>query len=114
MKYTLEKKSRKFSILKLSDRVTIYQLQEFRQVFEEVKRRLGGEKNLIIDFNNLLYMDPLALGVIVAFSKEFREKGGELKIINTNGDLGLIFEMSRLSKVYEIFKNSEEAEKSFG
>lgn len=113
MNYTFEKKSRKFSILKLGDRITIYQLQEFKQLLEEVRKKLGDEKNLIIDFNNLLYMDPLALGIIVAFSKEFREKGGDIKIINTNGDLSLIFEMSRLSKVYEIFKSSEEAERSF-
>ncbi len=113
MNHTFEKTSRKISILRLGDRITIYQLQELKQLFEELKEKLGEERKLIIDFSRLLFMDPLALGIIVAFSKEFREKGGELRIVNVNDDLQHIFEESRLSRVYEIYANVEQAKTSF-
>lgn len=113
MEYSLETKGKDTAILKLKDRITVYQLQKFKETFDEVKAKIGHRKHLILDFGSLLYIDALALGIIVSFSKEFREKGGDIKIAHMDGDLRLLFDLSHLSKVYEIYGSVEEAEKSF-
>ncbi len=113
MDYSIEVKGDNLTVVKLRGRVTVYQLQRFKDLLEEVKRRVVGRKRLIFDFADLAYMDSLALGIIVAFSKEFRERGGDIKIIHMNGDLSLIFDVSRLSKVYDVYENLGEAQRSF-
>ncbi len=113
MNYSIENKGRNTAILRLEGRITVYQLQKLRDVFAEAKDKLGDKKRFILDLESLIYMDPLALGIIVAFSRDFREKGGEIRIVRMNDDLKFVFDLSRLSKVYEIYPRIEEAEKSF-
>lgn len=113
MDYSIEIKSDNLAVAKLSGKVTIYQLQRFKDLLKEVKGSIGNRKRLVFDFADLQYVDSLALGVIVAFSKEFRENGGDIKIVHMSGDLSLIFDMSRLSKVYDVYDNIEEAGRSF-
>jgi anti-anti-sigma factor len=113
MDYSVELRGDNLAVVKLSGKITIYQLQRFKDLLGEIKRRIGNRKRLIFDFAGLQYMDSLALGIIVAFSKEFREEGGDIRIIHMNGDLGLIFDLSRLSKVYEVYDDIEEAKRSF-
>ena len=111
MNYQLEMKDRDAVVLKLMDRITVYQLEKFRQIFKVVQRKMGERKRLLIDMESLLYMDPLALGVIVAFSKEFRSQGGDIRIVRMNGELKHIFEESRLSKVYQVYDSVSQATK---
>jgi len=113
MNYSIESKGRNTTILRLEGRITVYQLQKLRDVFAEAKDRSGDRKRLILDLEALIYIDPLALGIIVAFSRDFREKGGEIRIVRMSDDIKFSFDLSRLSKVYEIYNRVEEAEKSF-
>ena len=113
MDYNLRLINPRTAGLSLKDRITVYQLQSFKGLLGEVNKKIGNRKRLILDFSTLTFMDPLALGVIVAFSKEFREKGGEIKIVNVNGDLSQVFEESRLARVYETYASIDEAERAF-
>ena len=113
MDYELQIKNPRTAVLCVKDRVTVYQLQTFKDLLESVRKKMGDRKRLILDFSSLMFMDALALGVIVAFSKAFRDKGGEIKMVNLNGDLSRVFEESRLARVYETYGSVEEAERSF-
>jgi len=103
----------RMAVLSMKDRVTVYQLPKFKEAFEGAQKKIGARKCLILDLSSMGFMDPLALGVLVAFSRIFREKGGEIKIVNANGELNRIFEESRLAKVYETYGSVEEAERAF-
>ena len=100
-------------VLKLSGDITIYQLQNFKEAIEALKKQKGEAKNVVIGLGGVNYFDSLALGSLCAFSKEVRDKGGDLKLINMNRDVRIVFDLAHLSKVYEIYDNIETAEKSF-
>ncbi len=101
------------AVLALKGTVSFYQLHKLRFLFEKIKIRLGQRKRLILDLSQLDYMDPLALGIIVAFSKDYRQESGDIKIVNIPQNLLSLFEQTRLSKVYESYGSIEAAEKSF-
>jgi len=113
MQYDWEINGNNTAIVRFKDRITVYQLQKFKETFDEIRTKIGDRKRLILDFESLEYIDALALGIIVAYSKSFREKGGDIKIANMNEDLKLIFDLSRLSKVYEVYDSIQEADKHF-
>jgi len=100
-------------VFKLSQPVTVYQLQEFKDAFQTLKGKLSQKKNVLMDLKKVSFLDPLALGVMVAFSKDLRENGGDLKILHMSNGVKQVFDESRLSKVYEVYDNMDDAVKSF-
>jgi anti-sigma B factor antagonist len=112
MEYQIERRD-DILVLKFSGDITVYQLQHFKQALEVVKKQKYQGKNIIIDLAEVDYFDALALGSLCAFSRQVREKGGDLKLINMNQDIKLVFDLSHLSKVYEIYDSMEKAVKSF-
>ena len=112
MEYQIEN-NKNIAILKLSKPITVYQLQKLKDAFSDVKSQLKQKKNVILDLGAVSYMDALALGILVSFSKELREAGGDVKLVNMNEELKHVLESSHLDKVYESYDNLEAAIKSF-
>ena len=74
--------------------------QELKQkVLDELER---GEKRFLIDFAHTGYIDSSGLGVLVSLSKKIRERGGELRLANLDGDLRALFRLTRLDTLLEM------------
>ena len=112
MEYQIKKRD-DVAVLKLSGEVTIYQIQQFKEAIEALKRQKFQTKNLVIDLKDVGYFDALALGSLCSFSRELREKGGDLKLAQVSPDVKVVFDLTHLSKVYEIYDDLEKAVKSF-
>ena len=113
MDYKIENSGNVF-VLRLLKDISIYQLGRFKEAIEEIKKKEAtGGKRVVIDLKEVGFIDALALGVLTTFSKEMRDAGGEVKLASMNEDIRLVFDLSHLSKVYEIHATSEEAVKSF-
>ena len=67
---------------------------------------------MVIDMNNVLYMDSSFIGALVAGLKKVLSKNGEIALANISNDVMALFEMTRLDKVFNIYDNTEEAIKS--
>ncbi|OAQ40815.1 hypothetical protein A5893_07725 [Pedobacter psychrophilus] len=67
---------------------------------------------MVIDLNNVLYMDSSFIGALVAGLKKVLSKKGEIALANISNDVMALFEMTRLDKVFKIYDNTEEAIKS--
>ncbi len=112
MEYEI-KNEKNSTVLKLTKPISVYQLQKLKDAFQDCKSQLNQKKNVILDLGDVPFMDALALGILVSFSKEIRECGGDVKLVNLNDDVRNVFELSHLSKVYESFDSVEAASKSF-
>ena len=53
------------------------------------------------------------MGILRGKVQEVRELGGDVKIINLNKHIQTIFETIGLDEIFEIYRNEEEAIKSF-
>lgn len=72
-----------------------------------------GLVNFIIDLSGLDFIDSSGLGVLVGGLARVREKQGEIKIACSNKRILRIFEMTRLTQLFEIYPTAEEAARSF-
>jgi anti-sigma B factor antagonist len=62
----------------------------------------NGHKNFIINLGNVDYIDSSGLGVLVGVQKRAIKNGGSVRIRNIKGVVKELFELTRLTKVFEI------------
>ncbi|NLI79855.1 MAG: STAS domain-containing protein [Candidatus Riflebacteria bacterium] len=72
-----------------------------------------GQTKLIMDFQEVNYLNSMGLGVVAATLKKVKKGKGDLKLINLSPAVQELFELTRLTKVFEIFESQEAAVKSF-
>lgn len=64
----------------------------------------SGRKQILISFENVLYIDSSFLGALVASLKHALAKGGDLAVYGLNENILNLFEMIRMDKVFKVFK----------
>lgn len=74
---------------------------------KEVQARLAslieqGEKALLIDLSQLDYIDSAGLGMLISVQKLVVKKGGSFKIRGVKGLVKELFELTHLTKVFEL------------
>ncbi|RCK80281.1 MAG: hypothetical protein OZSIB_3463 [Candidatus Ozemobacter sibiricus] len=72
-----------------------------------------GQTKLIMDFNEVNYLNSMGLGVVAATLKKVKKAKGDLKLINLSPAVAELFELTRLTKVFEICESLEAAVASF-
>jgi anti-anti-sigma factor len=85
--------------------VTLHQL---------VKDQLdGGKRNILLNFKNVEFIDSFGVGEILASYISTHNLGGRLKIAKISKKLYLVFQVTMLTKVLDIFDDEELALQSF-
>ncbi len=95
--------------MKIEGEVDVYTSIDLKK--ELTKLVESDQKNIIIDLENVNYMDSSGLGVLVALLKELKKIGGELKLISLPVSVKKIFDLTRLTKFFNIYNNLDEATK---
>lgn len=85
--------------------VTLHQL---------VKDQLDvGKRNILLNFKDVEFIDSFGVGEILASYISTHNLGGKLKIAKISKKLYLVFQVTMLTKVLEIFDEEEVALNSF-
>ncbi|NDD27723.1 MAG: anti-sigma factor antagonist [Proteobacteria bacterium] len=72
-----------------------------------------GHNNMVINLEGVRYIDSTGLGVLIGALKKVREKNGKIVLICTNPQIKKIFNITGLIKIFDIYKDEEEALGSF-
>ena len=80
---------------------------EFDKDFEE------GFVKIVIDLSECKYMDSTFLGVLVKSLKYISEKGGDIKLAAAHSDAEVLLDLTRMNRVFKLFKTVDEAIASF-
>lgn len=67
----------------------------------------------IIDFEELVHINSLAMGILRGKLRSVKEIGGDIKLIKLNDHIKTIFEMVGLDEVFEIYETEDEAASHF-
>jgi anti-anti-sigma factor len=81
---------------------------------ELVKDRLeAGTRNILFNFEKVEFIDSFGVGEILASYISTQNLGGKLKLARISKKLYLVFQVTMLTKVLEIFDSEESAMQNF-
>ena len=78
------------------------------------QRLIGqGRTNLVLDFQQVPYIDSEALAIVIRTHTTLGRHGGRLKLLRVSGYLLELLTITRLTSVFEIFDSEADAVASF-
>ena len=87
-------------IVKLSGSIYVEDAAKLREnLLSHIEQ---GHNNFLLDLEKVDYIDSSGLGVLVAINKRTLQNRGKLIIKGINGLVKELFELTRLTKVFEI------------
>jgi anti-anti-sigma factor len=84
------------------------QASQFRQ--EVVAALQEGARVIVIDFKGVTFMDSSGLGALVLSLKSVRSAGAQLFLCSINEQIKMLFELTNMDRVFEIFDDRQEFE----
>jgi anti-anti-sigma factor len=79
-----------------------------------VKAQLdAGKRNILLNFEAVEFIDSFGVGEILASYISTQNLGGKFKLARMSKKLYLVFQVTMLTKVLEIFDSEESALQSF-
>src|SRR5262245_57660814 len=100
------------TILRLSGRL---ELEDGDVVLRDTVNRLveAGRVQLLLDMKEVTRLDSAGIGMLVSKFLTARRAGGTIKILHPTPRTDHLMDITKLTTVFEIYENEEEAVKSF-
>ena len=84
------------------------ELQQSIQALSE-----GGNKQLVINLGETQHLNSTALGVLISAHSNYVRRGGQMKLCSVDKRIENIFVITKLSLVFDVYPNEEQAIASF-
>lgn len=84
--------------------------QGFRE--EVIKSLESKPKMVLVDLKDITFMDSSGLGALVLAFKTLRASETKLVLCSINEQVKILFELTGMDKVFEIFSNQDEFNKA--
>jgi anti-sigma B factor antagonist len=83
---------------------------------EQTIKKLGesGNKQLLINLAETQHLNSTALGVLISAHSNYVRRGGQMKLCSVDKRIENIFVITKLSLVFDVYPNEEQAITSFG
>lgn len=72
-----------------------------------------GEKNILLNFQKVTHIDSSGLGELVGGYVAVKKIGGEIKLFDLTPNILEVVQLTKLNKVFEIYKDQQSAIESF-
>ena len=99
----------KMGLVTLTGTLTAVNVDAFRKEFKAWWQSVPETRNVVVDLDGVDSMDSSGLGTLISLLKRVSERGGDMKIARLQKKVRMVFEITGLYKVFEIFDSVEEA-----
>ena len=80
------------------------------EIIEELeKHNTNGSLNAIIDISDVRYINSSGIGVLITILTKFRNKDGEVVLVNPSDHVKKLLVITKLNAIFTIVDNVEEA-----
>ena len=69
-----------------------------------------GADIVLVDLKDVTFVDSSGLGALVSALKTVRSSGGKLCICSINEQVRMLFELTSMDRVFEVFKSQQDFE----
>jgi anti-sigma B factor antagonist len=107
---TIEKRENTTLVRITADTLDAGNEKRFRK---EVISRLEPEANVVLDLDEVDFIDSSGLGAILSCYRHLQTGKGDLKLCRMNDAVRSLFELVRMHRIFEIFESPEAAIDSF-
>jgi anti-sigma B factor antagonist len=100
------------TILDLTGRITVG--AEAGSLRDTISELIGsGVRNVVLNLQEVDYIDSTGLGALVICSTAMRKQGGVIKLLNLNRRNIELLVMTKLATVFDLFNDEQDAVNSF-
>ncbi len=107
------KQQKSTGIIILDGDLNVVKVDAFRQEFNDWFSPNPEIINIVVDLTNVPMIDSAGLGLLIAFLKQVRERGGDLTLCGIQKRVSLVFDITRTKRIFGIFDTRELAVASF-
>lgn len=80
------------------------------ELVDLVNDKINENINLCaVDLSNVRYMNSSGIGVLITILTKFRNKGGEVALVNPSEQINKLLVITKLNAIFTIVNNEEEA-----
>ncbi len=98
------------SVYKIIGRIDPETAVEFENTMRLFQKQ---EKNILLDFSQIAYINSFGIGILVDTQKNIVKNNGTIKICGLSESIKKIFQITYLTRVFEIYDDISQAVKSF-
>ncbi len=110
LKNEQENLSLEHKIVRLSGRLDADSVEKRRQ---EITRKITADRcSVILNLSSVEFIDSTGLGFLVSLHQEIEKQNRKLIICEVSQQARLLFELTRLNHIFDIFDSEERALKS--
>ena len=106
------RKQDNFTVIAVKGEIDLYSVKQLKEkVAFEIDD--GRQARIVMDLNDVKYIDSTGLGILIGIKRRCSEKNGELLLVFESERITNLFNITGLQNVFSIFKTVDEAGKSF-
>jgi len=98
-------------LLDLSGQIDSFTSEEIKKLIEAHMAK--GHFKVIVDLNNVTYLDSAGLSTLINFKMKLFKQGGNLRLVGLKGKAKEVFELAHLLDMFEICDTREKAYEDF-
>jgi anti-sigma B factor antagonist len=95
-------------VLRVSGEIDLHSVPRFQDTLE--KAVAAAEQNespsarvLVVDLSELAFMDSMGLGTLIGSTEEFREGGGEVRLVVLGGEVMRVLEVTGMGEALRVY-----------
>lgn len=86
-------------------------VQQFRA---DVSRSVDGQNEIVLDLAGVKFVDSSGIGALLSVLRKTNALSGDVKLCNLQPNVKSLFELVRMTRLFETFDSADEAVASFG
>jgi len=103
------KDEQKTTVIRVAGRIDIQSAPDLHATFKAI-----GRWPVVVDLDQVSYMDSSGVGVLVSGMRTAREKGLRFTLAGVNGRVRDVLEITKLDELFEIFPDTASAIQAVG
>jgi anti-sigma B factor antagonist len=101
-----------FEVIRPSGVLDLTQANQLRDQVNELMN--AGASTIVINLEDVTFMDSSGLAALVIALKTIRAAGKQLYVCCLNAQVKMLFELTNMTKIFEIFETQDEVAQAVG